>query len=94
MTIWQGAGSLIDLEFLGWRISHTRKSFFDKAVFGGYDTTQVDEFVEEARKLLSSLKKENEVLKQKAIDFLNDETRFVAQEYWNGVYLEETGDII
>ncbi|MBE6952051.1 MAG: hypothetical protein E7452_00660 [Ruminococcaceae bacterium] len=39
--------------------------FFDKAVFGGYDTTQVDEFVEEARKLLSSQKKENEVLKQK-----------------------------
>lgn len=38
---------------------------FDKAVFGGYDTTQVDEFVEEARKLLSSQKKENEVLKQK-----------------------------
>ena len=40
-------------------------AFFDKAVFGGYDTTQVDEFVEEARKLLSGLKKENEVLKQK-----------------------------
>lgn len=36
----------------------------------------------------------NEVLKQKAIDFLNDETRFVAKEYWNGVHLEETGDII
>ena len=39
--------------------------FFDKAVFGGYDTTQVDEFVEEARKMISGLKKENEVLKQK-----------------------------
>ena len=36
----------------------------------------------------------NEVFKQKAIDFLSDETRFVAKEYWNGVYLEETGDII
>lgn len=33
-------------------------------------------------------------LKQKALDFLNEETRFVAQEYWNGVYLEEEGDII
>ncbi len=33
-------------------------------------------------------------LKQKALDFLSDETRFVAQEYWNGVYLEKTGDII
>ena len=36
----------------------------------------------------------NDDLKQKAKDFLNDETRFVAKEYWNGVYLEETGDII
>lgn len=33
-------------------------------------------------------------LKQKALDFLNEETRFVAQEYWNGVYLEDEGDII
>ena len=41
------------------------EAFFDKAVFGGYDRTQVDEFVEEARKMLSWQKKENEVLKQK-----------------------------
>ena len=33
-------------------------------------------------------------LKQKAQEFLSEETRFVAQEYWNGVYLEEDGDII
>lgn len=39
--------------------------FFDKTVFGGYDPEQVDEFVNEARKLLTGFKKENQVLKQK-----------------------------
>ena len=34
-----------------------------------------------------------EILKQKALVFLSDEMRFVAKEYWNGVYLEKTGDI-
>ncbi|MBQ4510409.1 MAG: hypothetical protein II984_06760 [Clostridia bacterium] len=34
-----------------------------------------------------------EKLKQKALEFLSDEMRFVAKEYWNGVYLEKTGDI-
>lgn len=39
--------------------------FFDKTVFGGYDPEQVDEFVNEARKMLTGFKKENQVLKQK-----------------------------
>lgn len=34
-----------------------------------------------------------EALKQKALEFLSDEMRFVAKEYWNGVYLEKTGEI-
>ena len=41
------------------------EAFFDKTVFGGYEPEQVDEFVSEARKLLTNLKKENEILKQK-----------------------------
>ena len=48
-------------------MSETRKSeaFFDKVVFGGYDTVQVDEFVIEAKKIIAQYKKENAALTQK-----------------------------
>jgi hypothetical protein len=49
------------------QMSETRKSeaFFDKVVFGGYDTVQVDEFVIEAKKIIAQYKKENAALTQK-----------------------------
>ena len=54
-------------------MSETKKpeAFFDKVVFGGYDTVQVDEFVIEAKKL-SRNTKDNALLTQK-LKILADE---------------------
>lgn len=45
--------------------SKNGEAIFDKTIFGGYDVEQVDEFVQESRRMLLELKNENKLLTKK-----------------------------